>query len=65
MRILTASIVVVTDVTAELVLQFVPIEVIVIAGDDDTIEPDDEIVSRNKFEEFCCGFENIIDGLVS
>lgn len=66
MKILTANIVVVTDVTAELVLQFVPIEEIVIAGDDgNTIDPEDEIVSCNKFEVFCCGVENIVDGLVS
>lgn len=55
---------VVTDVTTELLLQFVPIDVIAIAGDEgNTTELGGEIVSCNKIV-FCCGFENIVDGLV-
>lgn len=60
--------VVATDVTAKLLLLFDAIEERAIAGGGGgkTIEPDDEIVWCNKFEEFCCcRFENIVDGLVS
>lgn len=58
--------VVATDVTVKLLLLVIEERAIAGGGGGRTIEPDDEIVWCNKFEEFCCcRFENIVDGLVS
>lgn len=58
--------VVATEVIAELLLDTIVGIAIAGGGGGRTIEPDDEIVWCNKFEEFCCcRFENIVDCLVN